>query len=383
MNYFDWTATTRPSARVIEIVNKTMTEEWGNPSSFHRAGMGAERMITKARGEISRALGFGRAVRGEVIFTSGGTEANNLFLSGTAHAKSRRGRILISAGEHASVENSAAALERDGFEVVRIPTVGGVLDIDAVRSAADGVIAASFMLVNNEHGAVYDVRAAAAAVREKSPAAVIHTDAVQAFMKVKFSPERLGVNAVSISAHKIGALKGTGALWIDDRMVKEKWIAPQIFGGGQEKGYRSGTENMPGICAFGAAASESLEFFDERMAAVAALRALLEERLAGGDFVLNLPPQSAAFPGILSVTAPGVKSETLLNEMSGRGFCISSGSACSSHGKKASLALASFGLDAAAADSTVRISIGYANTADEVCALAENLRDATASLRRK
>lgn len=383
MNYFDWTATTRPSARVIEIVNKTMTEEWGNPSSFHHAGVGAERMLTKARSEVARALGFGRPVRGEVIFTSGGTEANNLFLLGAAHAKSRRGRILITSGEHASVENSAAALEREGFEVVRIPTLGGVLDIDKVRAASDGVIAASFMLVNNEHGAIYDVRAAAAAVREKSPAAVIHTDAVQAFMKVKFTPERLGVNAVSISAHKIGALKGTGALWIDERMVKEKWICPQIYGGGQEKGYRSGTENVPGICALGAAAAESLECFDERMTAVAGLRALLEERLADSGLVLNLPPQGAAFPGILSVTAPGVKSETLLNEMSGRGFCISSGSACSSHGKKASLALASFGLDAAAADSTVRISIGYANTEDEVCALAANLADAAASLRRK
>ena len=383
MNYFDWTATTRPSARVIEIVNKTMTEEWGNPSSFHRAGVGAERMVTKARSEVSRALGFGRPVRGEVIFTSGGTEANNLFLLGAAHAKSRRGRILITSGEHASVENSAAALEREGFEVVRIPTLGGVLDIDKVRAASDGVIAASFMLVNNEHGAIYDVRAAAAAVREKSPVAVIHTDAVQAFMKVKFTPERLGVNAVSISAHKIGALKGTGALWIDERMVKEKWICPQIYGGGQEKGYRSGTENVPGICALGAAAAESLECFDERMAAVAGLRALLEERLADSGLVLNLPPQGAAFPGILSVTAPGVKSETLLNEMSGRGFCISSGSACSSHGKKASLALASFGLDAAAADSTVRISIGYANTEAEGCALAANLADAAASLRRK
>ena len=278
MNYFDWTATTRPSARVIEIVNKTMTEEWGNPSSFHRAGVGAERMVTKARSEVSRALGFGRPVRGEVIFTSGGTEANNLFLLGAAHAKSRRGRILITSGEHASVENSAVALEREGFEVVRIPTLGGVLDIDKVRAASDGVIAASFMLVNNEHGAIYDVRAAAAAVREKSPAAVIHTDAVQAFMKVKFTPERLGVNAVSISAHKIGALKGTGALWIDERMVKEKWICPQIYGGGQEKDYRSGTENVPGICALGAAAAESLECFDERMAAVAGLRALLEEK---------------------------------------------------------------------------------------------------------
>ena len=246
MNYFDWTATTRPSARVIEIVNKTMTEEWGNPSSFHRAGVGAERMVTKARSEVSRALGFGRPVRGEVIFTSGGTESNNLFLLGAAHAKSRRGRILITSGEHASVENSAAALEREGFEVVRIPTLGGVLDIDKVRAASDGVIAASFMLVNNEHGAIYDVRAAAAAVREKSPAAVIHTDAVQAFMKVKFTPERLGVNAVSISAHKIGALKGTGALWIDERMVKEKWICPQIYGGGQEKATAPARRTCPG-----------------------------------------------------------------------------------------------------------------------------------------
>ena len=380
MIYLDNSATTQPCEACVRAMTELLTDCWGNPSSVHAHGIAAHHRLRQAREQVASALG---AEPDRVFFTSGGTEANNLFLLGAAHAKSRRGRILITSGEHASVENSAAALEREGFEVVRIPTLGGVLDIDKVRAASDGVIAASFMLVNNEHGAIYDVRAAAAAVREKSPAAVIHTDAVQAFMKVKFTPERLGVNAVSISAHKIGALKGTGALWIDERMVKEKWICPQIYGGGQEKGYRSGTENVPGICALGAAAAESLECFDERMAAVAGLRALLEERLADSGLVLNLPPQGAAFPGILSVTAPGVKSETLLNEMSGRGFCISSGSACSSHGKKASLALASFGLDAAAADSTVRISIGYANTDDEVCALAANLTDAAASLRRK
>lgn len=382
MTYFDWTATTRPTPRVIDIVNKAMTEEWGNPSSFHRAGIGAERLVTRARGEIARALGFGRAVRGEIIFTSGGTEANDLFLFGTAHAKARRGKILISAGEHASIENTAAALEKEGFEVIRIPTVGGVLDIDAVRDAADGVIAASFMLVNNEHGAIYDVRAAAAAVREKSPAAVIHTDAVQAFMKIRFSPEKLGVDAVSISAHKIGGLKGTGALWVNDRVIKEKRLAPILIGGGQEKGYRSGTENVPGICAFGEAAAESLEAVSARYSHVAKLRSLLEERLCG-QLPLNLPPENARYPGILSVTVPGVKSETVLNELSGRGFCVSSGSACSSHGKKTSLALSSFGLDPAAADSTVRISIGYQNTEAEVEALAENLLLAASTLCRR
>ncbi|MBE6708841.1 MAG: cysteine desulfurase [Ruminococcaceae bacterium] len=373
MIYFDWTATTKPTDAVVDKVNTVLTEEWGNPSSVHGFGGNAAKLLETARREVLRGLGFGREAPGRLIFTSGGTESNNLAILGAAYAKEKRGRILITEGEHASVEMCAAALEKDGFEVIRIPTKGGVLDIDAIRQTKD-VYVASFMLVNNETGAVYDVAAAAKAVRENSPNAFIHTDAVQAFMKLRFTPERLGVNAVTVSAHKIGGLKGTGALYVDKDSLTKKKLSPRMLGGGQEDSLRSGTENVPGIAAFGAAVREAMETFTDRAEAVAKLREHLEERLGGTPLIMNLPRM--ALPNILSVTVPGIKSETVLNHMNERGFCISAGSACSSHGHGMSMALTGFGLSPEAADSTVRISLSHLNTESEISGLADALSDA-------
>ncbi len=370
MIYFDWTATTKPTDGVIAKVNTVLAEEWGNPSSVHGFGGNALRIVESARREVLRGLGFGREAPGRLIFTSGGTEANNLAVLGGAYAKAKRGRILITQGEHASVEMCAAQLEADGFEVIRIPTKGGHLDIDAIRAVKD-VSVASFMLVNNETGAVYDVAAAAKAVRENSPNAFIHTDAVQAFMKLRFTPERLGVNAVTVSAHKLGGLKGAGALYVDRDSLKQKKLSPRILGGGQEDSLRSGTENVPGIAAMGEAVREAMASFGERESRTAELRRILEERLRGTELVMNLPESPLA--NILSVTVPGVKSETVLNYMNERGFCISAGSACSSHGHKMSAALTGFGIDPAAADSTVRLSLCHLNTEDEVAQLCEAL----------
>jgi len=372
MKYFDWTATTRPSERVIEAVTENLAHEWGNPSSVHGMGNVAKKRIDEARRSVLRGLGFGREAPGRLIFTSGGTEANNLALLGAAYAKERRGRILITEGEHASVEMCARQLEADGFEVVRITTRGGELDLDAIREIKN-VAVASFMTVNNETGAVYDIAGAAKAVRENSPDAFIHTDAVQAFMKLRFTPERLGVNAVSVSAHKLGGLKGTGALYVDRDSLKRKRLTPRILGGGQEDSLRSGTENVCGIVAFGEAVREAMESFAARSDKTAMLRALLEERLAGTPLRINQP--KAALPGIVSVTVPGIKSETVLNFANERGFCISAGSACSSHGHGMSQALVGFGISEADADSTVRISLSHLNTEDEVAELAATLTD--------
>ncbi len=373
MIYFDWTATTKPTDEVVRKVNTVLTEEWGNPSSVHGFGGNAAKIVSMARREVLRGLGFGREAPGKLIFTSGGTEANNLAILGAAYAKEKKGRILITEGEHASVEMCAAILEADGFEVVRIPTKNGVLDIDAIRCTRD-VSVASFMLVNNETGAVYDVAAAVKAVRENSPNAFIHTDAVQGFMKLRFTPERLGVNAVSISAHKLGGLKGTGALYVDKDSLTKKKLSPRMLGGGQEDSLRSGTENVPGIAAFGTAVREAMETFTDRTEAVSVLRTHLEEKLAGTPLVMNLPETTLA--NILSVTVPGIKSETVLNYMNERGFCISAGSACSSHGHGMSMALTGFGLSPEAADSTVRISLSHMNTESETDALAEALAGA-------
>lgn len=364
MHYFDWTATSMPTERAVKAVNTALTEEWGNPSSVHGFGRAAEELVAGARRSVLRGLGFGRAPEGTLVFTSGGTEANNLALLGAAYAKKRRGKILISEGEHASIEQCALHLEADGFEVVRIPTRGGRLDIEAIERVDGEIAVASFMLVNNETGAVYDIPAAVKAVRAKSPSSFIHTDAVQGFMKLRFTPERLGVNAVSVSAHKIGGIKGVGALYIDKASVRSKQISPRALGGGQESAYRSGTENVAGIVAFGEAVTEAMESFAERERRTAELRALLEEELRGTGLVMNLPDK--AISGILSVTVPKIKSETAVNELSRNGFCISAGSACSSHGHGASPALLGFGLTEAEADSTVRLSLCHLNTEDEI-----------------
>lgn len=374
MHYFDWTATTMPTPGVVSKVNTAISEEWGNPSSVHSFGRNAARLVEEARRCVLRGLGFGREAPGRLIFTSGGTEANNLALLGAAYAKTKKGTILITEGEHASVELCARKLEADGFRVIRIPTKNGKLDIDAIQSIKDDISVASFMLVNNETGAVYDIAAAAKAVRVKSPSAFIHTDAVQGFMKLRFTPERLGVNAVSVSAHKIGGLKGTGALYIDRESIKQKKLVAQILGGGQEDAFRSGTENVPGIAAFGEAATEAVESFKEKETKVLSLRSVLEEKLRETELIMNLPENP--LPHILSVTVPGIKSETVLNHMNEKGFCISAGSACSSHGHGMSIALTGFGLSPGAADSTVRISLSHLNTEDEVISLAEALAGA-------
>ena len=376
MHYFDWTATAKPTDRVIQKVNHVMTEEWGNPSSVHGFGTSASKIMEEARRAVLRGLGFGREAPGRLIFTSGGTEANNIALLGAAYAKAKKGTILITEGEHASVENCARILENDGFTVVRIPVKGGVLDISAIDAVKGDIIIASFMLVNNETGAVYDVAAAAKAVRRRSPDAFIHTDAVQGFMKLRFTPERLGVNAVTVSAHKIGGLKGVGALYVDRDSLKKKKLSPRMIGGGQEDSLRSGTENMPGIASFGEATVQYMTEFNEHTEKVQALREILEAELRETSLVMNLP--HTALPNILSVTVPGIKSETVLNYMNEKGFCISAGSACSSHGHGMSLALSGFGLDDAAADSTVRISLSHLNDEDEVRELVHTLAGAAA-----
>ena len=366
-----------------------LTERWANPSSVHAAGNTANALLSEARRTALRSLGVRRETEGSIFFTGSGTEADNLALLGTVYAKNRpvrgtsRGRILISEGEHAAIEQTAVRLEKDGFEICRIPTRGGEIDFDYVQVHAEGVILVSVMLVNNETGALYDVRRVFDTVRRVSPDAVTHTDAVQGFMKVRFTPASLGADLVSISGHKIGGPKGIGALYVSEPILRAKKLIPTVTGGGQESGYRSGTENVPGIAGFAAACRAASETFAERCAAVAALRARLLDELAKSPEIRVNTPASAA-DHIVSVTMPGIRSETVLNDLSAKGICISAGSACSAHAqKKASRALTAFGLTPDEADTTVRVSLSYENTAQEIDALTAALADAAARLARK
>ena len=379
MVYLDNSATTFPSAAVKEAVAEAL-ECFGNPSSLHSVGFEAQKKLDGARAAVMSALG---AKNGRLIFTSCGSEANNMAIIGSAIAKARRTatRVLTTDCEHPSVDNAMAELEKMGFEIARIPTRGGVLDMNALDRALDKpVFLASFMLVNNELGSLFDVKEAFSVIRSVYPDAICHTDAVQGFLKVKFTPASVGADLISISGHKIHALKGIGALWVSDAMIRAKKIVPIIVGGGQESGYRSGTENTVGIASLAAASKEGSATFAEDMSAMRELREYAISRIGEKcpEIKLNLPKRAA--PHILSLTLPSIKSETMLHYLSAKGICVSSGSACSSHSQKSSPTLLAFGLDARAADCTVRVSLCRYNEKEDIEALATALQSGLAEL---
>ncbi len=388
MIYFDNAATTRPCPEAVAAASDAMTVHWANPSSVHGMGNAANAVLADSRKAVAKALGLRRETEGRVFFTGSGTEGDNLAVFGSVYAKKRplrgdyRGRILTTDSEHPAVEEAMLRLEADGFEVCRIPTLGGALDFDYIESHSEGVILASLMLVNNETGALYDVRRAFDAIRRGSPDAVTHTDAVQGFMKVRFTPAALGADMVTVSAHKIGGVKGVGALYVSEPILKAKKLIPVIAGGGQEYGMRSGTENLPGIAAFAAACRVSADRFSDHAAKMADLRARILSGLSASDEIrVNTPV--AGIDGILSVTMPGVRSETVLNDLSARGICVSAGSACSAHGvKKGNRVLQAFGLSRAEADTTVRVSLGPDNTEEEADALVRALLEVASTRQR-
>lgn len=374
--YFDHSATTPMCPEAAEAYLRAATTDFGNPSSRHALGVEAARLLRSARADVLAALG---ARGGELVFTAGGTEANNLAILGHLSSKERYrdGMTVIStAGEHPSVDRPLALLEKQGHKVIRIATKEGKLDTEALRAALSPKVAlVSLMLVNNETGALYDVASAFRICREVAPAAILHTDATQAFLKVPFTPESLGADLVTVSAHKVGGPKGVGALWISPSVMKTRSLVPLLHGGGQELGLRSGTENMPGILAFAAACRAVGASYAAAYREVADLRAYLIDgfRAGGGEGIaLNLPVSAA--PHILSVTVRGLPAETTLNFLSAKGICVSAGSACSSKDKShgASDALLAFGLSQRDAASTVRISLAPSNTKEE----ADHLLDA-------
>lgn len=381
--YFDNSATTKMSSRALEKMTEVARANYGNPSSLHSVGLSAEKQISEARNIILSSLGILRPQRGELVFTSGGTEANNLAIIGTALAKTRKGgeKILITEGEHSSVEECAKHLEASGFSIVRVPTKNGELDLDFIRSNSKGVVLCSFMHVNNETGALYDIKKAFEIVKEQSPDCVTHADCVQSYLKVKFTKKSIGADLISISAHKVNGPKGVGALYITPELLKAKKITPIVFGGGQEFGIRSGTENVYGICAFGEAVKEHMSSL---VAEIEGMRELREY------IILNLPKEIRAnlpifhAPHILNITLPKIRSETALHALSAKGIFVSSGSACASNSThKASRALVAFGLSDDEADSSIRISLCPQNTREEANELVKALGEIVNQLARK
>ena len=383
--YFDNSATTPICEAALARYCEVSRLAFGNPSSLHARGKEAEDILKAARRTVCEAIG---ARGGSVIFTASGTEANNLALFGRAHAKARyrRGRILVSAGEHASVKEPLRALADEGYTVEEIPTRGGVLDMDALAALlTPDTFLVSVMAVNNESGAAYDLAPLAALLRTRCPDCALHVDATQAFMKIPLDVRTLGIRMLTLSSHKIEGPKGVGALWIDDTLKKEKGVAPQILGGGQEDGMRSGTENVPGIAAFAAAVQYGKENFAEFAESTRALRAYLLDRLQSDPAFAEVraitPPVCA--PHILTLILPAIKSEVMLHHLSGDGISVSSGSACSSHGHTGTTALSAYGYSEKETDSAIRISLSHRNTREEVEIFLASFAAGLARLARK
>lgn len=370
--YFDSAATAIPSEAAVNAAKDALAV-FGNPSSVHSEGMRAKKLVDNARRSVSNALG---CKPDEIIFTACGSESNNQAVFGMAKLRQRRSkRIITTDSEHPSVSAPIGALENEGFEVVRIPTLGGKLDIAALENALkDGAAFVSIMLANNETGAKYDISAVRRAIDKSGCGALFHCDAVQGFLKTEDKREIVkNCDAASISAHKIGGFKGVGALYIKNGLK----LPPFILGGGQEKGLRSGTENVLGITAFGAACEA---FNAEARTHISEIYSYLVGLLSqNSDIKLNIPEDH--IKTVLSLSVPGVRSEVMLNALNAEGICISAGSACSAR-KGISHALAAYGLDKSEIESTVRISIGTSNSKEDCDILAQKLAEIAKRLKR-
>ena len=379
--YLDNSATTAISEAAKARMREVM-EIYGNPSSLHAAGNLAHDMLENARRQVTESLGVRRGDGGMTVFTSCGSESDNLAILGCAYAKPRRkgGKIISTDSEHAAVENTLRRLEADGFEVARITTKNGVLNMEQYQKELNNrVFLVTMMMVNNETGALYDLKKVFSIAKAQNPDIVTHTDAVQGYLKCRFSPKTLGADLVTVSAHKIHGPKGVGALYLSADAIRRKDVIPWLLGGGQESGYRSGTENLVGIAGFGAAAAEGYAALDADVAHMRGLREYAMERLGALAVRFNLPTGAVA-PHVLNLTLPNVRSETMLHALSHRGICISNGSACSSHSKNPSSALLSFGLTEGETEASIRVSFSKYNTREDVDALAEALGEEIARL---
>lgn len=377
--YFDNAATTRCSVRAAELVQRVLLDDYGNPSSLHKKGMDAEAYVKRAASQLAHIL---KVAEKELIFTSGGTESNNLALIGTALANRRAGRhIITTAIEHASVYNPLIFLEELGFEVTYLPVDGsGVVSLDALEAALrDDTILVSLMHVNNEIGTIEPIGAAAELIHEKNPKTLIHVDAIQSFGKLRIHPRRLGIDMLSVSGHKIHGPKGVGFLYVKDKTK----LRPVIHGGGQQKNMRSGTENVAGIAALGAAAEELYENFDGKIARLYDLRTYIIEGMESLDGVrVNGAGGKESAPHIVSASFAGVRAEVLLHALEERGVYVSAGSACSSNHPAISGTLKAIGVKEELLDATVRFSMSVESTREEADYVLAQLRELLPQLRR-
>ncbi len=372
--YLDNAATTKPCGEAVSAAVDAMTENYGNPSSLHRAGLDAQLAVDRARKAIAASIG---ADSSEIYFTSGATESNNLALRGISAAYGRKRRkIVISSVEHASVDETASALEKNGFEIVRIsPRDDGRFYADDFISACDeNTCLVSMMLVNNETGYIMPVRETFMAVKRGFPEIITHCDCVQGYMKLPIKAASLGADLISLSAHKIHGVKGVGAIYIK----KGVRVIPIVTGGKQEKGIRSGTESVPLIAAFGAAVDKFRPTIAERYERVSQLKSHLLEKIGGIENVAVNSPADGS-PYVINISAVGKRSEIMLHFLESKGIYVSSGSACSK-GQQSGV-LGEFGISGKRADGAVRISITAQTTEEELDEFAEALAEGMTKIR--
>ncbi|WOO36661.1 cysteine desulfurase family protein [Anaerocolumna sp. AGMB13020] len=379
--YLDNAATTRPYDSVRSIMLETLDTAFGNPSSMHGKGFEAERYVKEATDIIAKSL---KADPKEIIFTSGGTESNNLALIGAASALKRRGNHIITTMiEHPSVHNPVLFLEENGYRVTYVPvdSMGRMKEEELLEAVGEDTILVSFMYVNNEVGSIQPISEMSRKIKEKNPNVCIHVDAIQAYGKFRIYPAREGIDLLSASGHKIHGPKGVGFLYVNSKVK----IKPVLFGGGQQRGIRSGTENVPGIAGLGQAVKEGLSHQDEIVTKLYEIKAYFIERLKEieGTFV-NCTEENIkkTAPHILSVSFEGIKSEVLLHALEDKGIYVSAGSACASNHPGLSGTLKAVGLRNDLLDSTIRFSFSGFTTIEEAGQAIEALKELVPVLRK-
>ena len=373
--YFDNAATTMVYPEVKELMVKLFLNDFGNPSSLHKKGVDAENYIKEAKARIAKEI---KCKDKELVFTSGGTESNNLAIIGAALAKRRQGKHIITTNiEHASVLATVEFLQKEGFEIsyVGVDRKGRV-DLEELKSLLrPDTILVSVMYVNNEIGTIEPVEDIAKLVKANNPDTLYHVDAIQAFGKIRFAPKNIGADLMSFSGHKIHGPKGSGALYVKEGVL----IRPIIYGGGQQKGMRSGTENVPAIAGMGLATKLIYDNHEEKMDYVGSLKSEFIRRVTELE---NVSDNSGEAPHIASISFTGVRSEVMLHALEDRGIYVSAGSACSSNKPHVSSVLKSIELPPEKLESTLRFSFSEMNTKEELDYAIEVIAELLPVLRR-
>lgn len=377
--YLDHAATTWAYPEVADKVKEVMCIEFGNPSSMHNKGVEAERIVKESAKKIASIL---KASEKEIYFTSGGTESNNWALIGAAEAMKRKGkRIITSKIEHASVASPLKYLEDLGYEIVTIGTdKDGYIKKDDLEAAMnEETILVSVMMVNNEIGTIQPVKDISDIIKSKNKNTIFHVDAIQAFGKLKIIPKQMGIDMLSVSGHKIHGPKGTGFLYVSDKVR----ILPLIYGGGQQGGMRSGTDNVPGIAGLAMAAEKMYDNLAENTESMRSVKEYFIEGLKDIDrAVINGSVSENTAPHILNVSFVGIRSEVMLHTLEDRGIYVSSGSACSSHKRSTSATLSAIGCDNSRIESSIRFSFCETTTKEEIDTVLKTLKETVTMLAR-